>query len=330
MRASYDGAAGGGGGYTYKPIKLRIALQGGGTLGAYAAGVLEALAQHPEIQIVEGTCLSAGAVNLHTFSHAGVDGLNTLWNRIGSNGDEANRMDPFNLRHAIPASYLSAMFSVPGIATPLSHLRSAIEDSIATHRNRSAKINLHISTATKIDPRGDLSINNVREVIHTSKDHSLDTVLASSALHALTELEPRRNILIDGVPHWDGVYSGINPNMNMYARRVSDSPVLVVTVDERKHKRSITDDHIMYGPIHQDIMRLRAMGKSPVYNVGLKHQAHWPDRVRVHPSSGIINELRETGLADGHAIAQQIIRDMVRKYTADLGVGVRDNALEVA
>ena len=102
-----------------KPLQLRIALQGGGTLGAYGAGVLQAL-EEAGIEIVEASGLSAGALNLHVFTHAGTNGLQALWERTGELGD---MLPPYQVSETItsfmPSSYLSGVYAVSGFSTPL-------------------------------------------------------------------------------------------------------------------------------------------------------------------------------------------------------------------
>ena len=182
---------------------------------------------------------------------------------------------------------------------------------------------LHISTVTKIDPSADLHPENVREVIHSSAEHPLDVPIASGALSALTDLEPSRSVQVDGVPHWDGAYSGKNPNLSMFMRP-SNLPLIVVSVDEPELRQSITDPYIRYGQIHEDVERFQALNKCPVYHVSLDHKGHWSKRVRTQPTTALTRELLEIGRQDGAALVQQMTQD----YSPVIGIdNVHDTAV---
>ena len=323
-------------------IRLRLGLQGGGALGAYAGGFLQIVGDDPQIDIIEGSALSAGAANMFVWKHAGADGLEAFWKQIGSAGDQATtalhvddltsvrriaqRMDNVSFfpgqfgfmqmmaSQAIAVqetykSYLMSGFKAAGAPTPLAYLRSTLTESIKKNQLPTPhRTNLHVTTVTKNDPSGDLSLENVIEQIHSGDKVGVDHVIASAALHLLTEEERSKAFLIDGVPHWDGVYSGKNPNMDVFSTR-SKAPIAIISVDEPTVRRSLTDEHIIYGGIHQDVSELEAKHKAPVYHSNLEHRSNWDPRIRTQPGSKIIQELMAIGREDAYAFLDQIKRD---------------------
>ena len=89
--------------------KIRVALQGGGTLGAYAAGVLDVLDQQDDIEIIQLGGPSAAAVNSGVYAVSGREGLEHFWNKIGRAGQAAhviNFFDPLQISKMVNSSYL--------------------------------------------------------------------------------------------------------------------------------------------------------------------------------------------------------------------------------
>ena len=77
------------------PIRINLALQGGGTHGAFTWGVLDRLLDAPEIEVAAITGTSAGALNGAAFKSGMVRGgregaraaLAQLWHSVGGVGD---------------------------------------------------------------------------------------------------------------------------------------------------------------------------------------------------------------------------------------------------
>ncbi|CAM9934741.1 unnamed protein product, partial [Chrysoparadoxa australica] len=80
-----------------KPVRINLALQGGGAHGAFTWGVLDRLLEEPEIEIAAISGTSAGALNgaavkagmLSGGTEAAKDNLDWVWEQIGALKDEA-------------------------------------------------------------------------------------------------------------------------------------------------------------------------------------------------------------------------------------------------
>ncbi len=308
--------------------KIRLALQGGGTLGAYAAGVLDVLDQQDDIEIDQIGGPSAAAVNSAVYAVAGSKGLDTFWNRIGQAGSAAhviNFFDPLKFSQMVNESYLMNGWRASGAfedVGPQGFLTHALKETIGSHHNlRNADIQMRITTVTKIDPNGDLSPENVEEHVHTNEDLTIKKIVASGALK---ELGPVR---IDGRRHWDGAYSGNNPAFDSFDHH-EDVPLVVITVDRPEIVRSTRDPDLVYGRVHGEIHDLRKQGRSPIYQIALDQPDKWDESVRTNPLPSIINELREKGRQDAVAFLARLRQDMspTRRLQAAVGAEYTDNA----
>ena len=307
--------------------KIRVALQGGGTLGAYAAGVLDILDQQDDIEIDQMGGPSAAAVNTGVYAVAGREGLDTFWNRIGRAGSAAhviNLFDPLQITKMVNESYLMNGWRASGALEdvgPQGFLAQALTEVIGSHHNlRKSPIDMRITTVSKINPRGDLSPDNLQEHVHTNEDLTIKKIVASGALQ---ELGPVR---IDGRLHWDGAYSGGNPSFDTFDHH-PEIPLVVVTVDRPEVMRSTRDPALVYGRVHGEIHDLRKQGRSPIYQIALEQPETWDESVRTNPLPSIINELREQGQQDALAFLQQLRHDMnpQRRLQAAVGADYTDH-----
>ncbi len=299
--------------------KIRVALQGGGTLGAYAAGVLDVLDQQDDIEIIQLGGPSAAAVNSGVYAVSGREGLEHFWNKIGRAGQAAhviNFFDPLQISKMVNSSYLMNGWRSTGALYdmgPQGYLEQTLKEVIGSNKElRSSPIDLRITTVTKINGRGELSADNVEEHVHTTDDLTIKKIVASGALE---ELGP---VKIDGRLHWDGAYSGGNPNFESFDHD-ADIPLVVVTVDRKEVKQSSLDENLVYGAVHGQIRNLRAQKLSPVYQVGLKQPDHWEEGIRTNPLPHIIAELREAGQQDAVKFLRQFRKDMGLQNTLRTG-----------
>jgi NTE family protein len=229
--------------------RLNLALQGGGAHGAFTWGVLDQLLADGRIKIggISGT--SAGAVNAvmlaDGLAHDGPDGarqrLAEFWRAASLAGrlPELQRAVVERLFPLLPqrASLpwfgdLSRFFS-PYDLNPLNinPLKDLIGRFVDFERIRSGERDLFI-TATNVltgEPR-----------VFARREITPEVVMASACLPLLF-----RAVEIDGVPYWDGGYSG-NPVVLPFLRSGASADVLIVQINPRERARlPTTADEIM-------------------------------------------------------------------------------------
>ena len=200
-----------------RPIVL--ALQGGGSHGAFTWGVLDRLLDEADLPIAGISGTSAGAMNAAVLACGWVDGgrrgaqaaLRAFWNDIGAQHSAwgggcfsaqgaARSLSAYNLDtnpfYAWQQHFLR-LFS-PYQFNPLGNdpLRQVLARHVDEARLRASPIALFI-TAT--------SVRTGQPRVFQHDDLGLDGLLASACLPQLF-----RAVEIDGEPYWDGGYSG-NP-----------------------------------------------------------------------------------------------------------------------
>jgi NTE family protein len=220
-----------------KPINL--ALQGGGADGAFTWGVLDQLLEDGRIDIEGMSGASAGAVNAVMLADGLTRGgpeearqrLADFWRAVSVDGhlgdlqrDVVERLFPFVPREGLwfgaMARKLSPSDLNPLNINPLKELIERFVDFEATRRDHS--LELFIS-ATNVHT-GELRV-------FTRPEITPEVVMASAALPLLF-----RPVEIDGVPYWDGGYSG-NPVVVPFLRATATEDVLIVQIIPRERRK---------------------------------------------------------------------------------------------
>lgn len=199
------------------PRRIDLALQGGGSHGAFTWGVLDRLLEDEQIQIngISGT--SAGALNAAVlatgFARGGREGareaLAAFWKDVSHSGQI---FSPFSVTQAGAAGnhfnfdqlpsyqWLSSFFRAfsPYEFNPLNlnPLRDVVRRHVADKELQRCEIPLFI-TATAV------RTGQVR--VFTKRELSIDALLASACLPFIFQA-----VEVDGEPYWDGGYTG-NP-----------------------------------------------------------------------------------------------------------------------
>jgi NTE family protein len=190
------------------PPTACLALQGGGALGAFTWGVLDALLQREvDIEAISGA--SAGAVNAVLLADGLLEGgpararekLGQFWRRLsdsmpaGGSSAAAATLNALDLLSMKPSPALLNPFGV-------NPLRELLRDAVDFDRLRRAQpIGLFIA-ATRV--------NDGRARIFQAHEVTLEAVLASACLPQLHEA-----VEIDGEAYWDGGYSANPPIMEL-------------------------------------------------------------------------------------------------------------------
>ena len=219
-----------------EPVDIDLALQGGGSHGAFTWGVLDRLLEEPWLRFIGISGTSAGAMNAAVMvaGHAagGTAGaraaLEAFWRRVS----EAARLSPFQRS---PLDILlgrwtldySPMFVAMDLASRLfspydlnpgglNPLRDVLADSIDFGQLAKAPIKLFI-TAT--------NVHTGRGRVFRNAEVTPDVMLASACLPTLFQA-----VEIDGEPYWDGGYSG-NPTLTPLVRECDASDTIIVPIN---------------------------------------------------------------------------------------------------
>ena len=202
-----------------------LALQGGGSHGAFTWGVLDRLLEDPDIKIGGLSGTSAGAMNAVVlasgFAHGGREGaraeLAAFWEDVGRAGSRgAMKHTPFELLFQPWLPGGSTMFKFFDVMSRLwspyqlnPFNLNPLRDLVAEHVD--FEIVRHLN-----EPKVFTCATNVRSGhprVFRNTDLSLEAVLASACLPVLFQA-----VEIDGEAYWDGGYSG-NPALVATDRR---------------------------------------------------------------------------------------------------------------
>jgi NTE family protein len=215
--------------------KIALALQGGGSHGAFTWGVLDRILDDPTIEIIGVTGTSAGAMNAAALVGGLLRGgakqarieLRRYWEAVGampgfgsllSNvSGEVAAMTPLENIPAyveLMSRNLSPYDLPPSSDTPL---RSLVVELIDFDRLRSQSEIQLVVCAT--------NARTAQRRIFTNQDVSVDALLASACLPQLS-----RTVEIDGEPYWDGGWTG-NPALVPLIRKMPDCDLIMIRVD---------------------------------------------------------------------------------------------------
>jgi NTE family protein len=217
---------------------LNLALQGGGSHGAYTWGVLDRLLEEKDIDIHGASGTSAGAMNAVVLADgyrkggrdAAKEKLHDFWQRISqatafinpsSHSEIARIAEGWNIDKALGYLWfdtLTRMFS-PYQFNPfnINPLRSLLRDFIDWERiNNGGEIPLFI-TAT--------SVTTGRPRVFHCREVTEDVLLASACVPFLFQ-----SVEIDDEPYWDGGYMG-NPSIWPLIYNTDIKDVLLVQIN---------------------------------------------------------------------------------------------------
>lgn len=217
-------------------LRLDLALQGGGSHGAFTWGVLDRLLEEPwlEIEAVSGT--SAGAMNACVMADGLAAGgrdqarenLEAFWRRVATaaafsplrrgpidvlTGRWTLDYSPLYLAMDLMARVFSPYDLNPTGGNPLSAI---LEESVCFERLTGGPVQLFITATNVLTGRGRVFRN---------PEVTADVLLASACLPTLYQA-----VEIDGEPYWDGGYSG-NPTMTPLVRYCSSQDIVLVQIN---------------------------------------------------------------------------------------------------
>ncbi|MBC6981324.1 patatin-like phospholipase family protein [Caulobacter sp. 17J80-11] len=322
------------------PIRLDLALQGGGSHGAFTWGVLDRLLEEPWVEVdgVSGT--SAGAMNacvlVDGLAAGGAEGGRAALARFWGAVAEAARFSPFRrapwdwfsgdwsldrspayLAMDLTARLFSPYDLNPGGGNPL---EAVLADCVDFKRLAASPVRVFV-TAT--------NVRSGRGRVFRNAELTPDVLLASACLPTLFQA-----VEIDGEPYWDGGYSG-NPTITPLVRECSSQDVVLVQINPVacvKPMRSAREIHnrineVAFNATLLKELRMIALLKRAV-DPGPGEPASWAG-MRVHRiASPALARLGASSKLNAEGAFLELLRDEGRAaadafltaHAADLGV----------
>jgi NTE family protein len=221
------------------PLLIDLALQGGGSHGAFTWGVLDRLLEEPWLHIAAISGTSAGAMNAAVLADGWTDGgaagaraaLDRYWERVSRAAAfsplQRSPLDRLMGRWTFDTSPLYiAMDLMSRVLSPydlnplgLNPLRSILAESIDFERLARSPIKLFV-TAT--------NVHTGRGRIFRNTEITADVLLASACLPTMF-----RAVEIDGEPYWDGGYAG-NPTITPLIRESDAHDTILIQINPRE------------------------------------------------------------------------------------------------
>jgi NTE family protein len=204
-----------------KAKRINLALQGGGSHGAYAWGVIDEFLADGRIAIEGISGTSAGSVNAVVYAYGnmlgGVEGareaLAGFWKRLSDTRVGFNNPEAFYAFKMITGSVSPYQWN------PLNWnpFREALERSVDFERLRGCKSTKLFLAATNVETG--------KARIFTTPEVSADVVMASSCLPFLFQA-----VEIEGQHYWDGGYMG-NPALYPLFYDTESRDVIIIHVN---------------------------------------------------------------------------------------------------
>jgi NTE family protein len=221
------------------PVLIDLALQGGGSHGAFTWGVLDRLLEEPWLRIAAISGTSAGAMNAAVLADGWTQGgaqgaraaLEKYWRRVSHAASfsplQRSWLDRLVGRWTLDTSpayvtmdLVSRLLS-PYALNPLNFnpLRDILVESVDCDRITRSPIKLFI-TAT--------SVRTGRGRIFRNAEINADVLLASACLPTMF-----RAVEIDGEAYWDGGFAG-NPTITPLIRESDAHDTILVQINPRE------------------------------------------------------------------------------------------------
>ena len=222
-----------------RAVLIDLALQGGGSHGAFTWGVLDRLLEEPWLPIAAISGTSAGAMNAavlaHGWARSGAQGareaLDAFWRRVAQAAAfsplQRSPIDRLLGRWTLDASpayvaleMMARVFS-PYALNPfgLNPLRAVLSECVDFDHLAGSPIKLFV-TAT--------NVHTGRGRIFRNAEITPDVLLASACLPTLFHA-----IEIDGEAYWDGGYAG-NPTITPLVRESDAQDTILVQINPRE------------------------------------------------------------------------------------------------
>lgn len=218
-----------------RPKQIALALQGGGSHGAFTWGVLDRLLEEPSLEIVAVSGTSAGAMNACVLAHglrggAAVarEALRGFWESLGRTPgfatlrgswmqatrewhlDNAPFFQWFNFWAQMLSPYQFNPFNIHPLRPLIEHI------DFAALRSDPDAVRVFVGTT---------NVRTGRRRVFDNRELSADVLLASACLPLLFQA-----VEIDGEGYWDGGYTG-NPAIEPLYQVTTATDLIVVGIN---------------------------------------------------------------------------------------------------
>jgi NTE family protein len=205
----------------WPPDRLSLALQGGGSFGAFTWGVLDRLLEEPGTSFDAISGASAGSVNAVLMASGMIEGgpdgararLSQFWGRIARSPSFLPTSALLGAGLELVVRTMSPYQFNPFNVNPL---REALAAEVDFERLREQSTIKLLLAATRV--------RDGKLRILTNAELTIDAVLASTCLPLL-----HHAIELDGEPYWDGGYAA-NPPLVPLVRASEAAQILIVQV----------------------------------------------------------------------------------------------------
>lgn len=333
---------------TREPVVVDLALQGGGSHGAFTWGVLDRLIEEPWLKIDAISGTSAGAMNAALvadgWTQGGAEGareaLENYWRRVSQAAAfsplQRSPLDRLMGRWTLDTSpaYI-AMDLMARVVSPydlnplgLNPLGAILAESIDFDRLARAPIKLFI-TAT--------NVRTGRGRIFRNAEITADVLLASACLPTMFHA-----VEIDGDPYWDGGYAG-NPTLTPLVRESDAQDTILVQINPLERSEPLrTANEILNrlneisfnSPLMKELRMIALLRQvaDPGHGEGARWAGMRMHRImsdalaefgassKLNAESAFVSLLKEEGRKSADAFIAAHGEDIGKRSTADLDV----------
>ena len=301
-----------------------LALQGGGSHGAFTWGVLDRLLEEPDLTVEAISGTSAGAMNAAVMAAAHAAGgnaaarvaLSEFWQRVAQAATfsplKRSPLDVLLGRWSLDNSpaylafdLMARMFSPYDLALGPNPLEKVLAESIDFGQLAKAPMKIFI-TAT--------NVRTGRPRVFRNAEVTPNALLASACLPAMFQA-----VEIDGEAYWDGGYSG-NPTMSPLITECDSDDTILVAINPvqrpgiPRSAREILDrlNEVSFNAVLLKELRMTALLRK-VATDGDGEAAHWA-RMRIHMiSSPMLVDLGASSKLNAEWAFLQLLRDEGRR-----------------
>jgi len=306
-------------------VLVDLALQGGGSHGAFTWGVLDRLLEEPWLQIEAISGTSAGAMNAAVLADGwtkdGAPGaraaLDAYWERVAAAAMfsplQRTPLDRMLGRWSLDYSpafvafdLMSRVFS-PYDLNPrgFNPLASILDASIDFERLSQSPIKLFV-TAT--------NVHTGRGRIFRNAELTADVLLASACLPTMFQA-----IEIDGEPYWDGGFAG-NPTITPLVRESDAHDTILVQINPRERfgtPRTATEilnrlNEVSFNATLMKELRMIALMRQ-VVDPGSGEGARWAGMRTHRIMTDMMNDLGYSSKLNGERAFLMVLREEGRR-----------------
>lgn len=323
---------------TLSEPRICLALQGGGSHGAYEWGALQALHEKDLLKYVKGLYgASAGALNAVALSYGlnkndpdlAMDLVNKIWEGVAQTGQSMDLtktftqfMFPFLSSPFKPQypnlcptelsqgqNWLSMMASA-GMNYQTSDIKKRLKDTIPDWDIiRKGSIETVIGVTKPVTYKGS---TYMQEVLVSNSDLTPDWVTASATIIGTHKIA--RALYVDGG------YTN-NPPLPSNDQSGKYTDLVALMVSERPEGRLVPDlqrnnvnhESFLYDEPWHELEHIRQSGAMHVHVSALEKAPHWNQTSKMNSDPRFLEDLRQRGYRDGLKLAAKLETDLGKR-----------------